>query len=270
MPGPSLGTTSMNSPRFSFPDADTSLVSSDGIHFRLHRINLTLNSHIPLQDDPLPESSRILELLFRFLYNEPQPDLAELTFAVLLPLAEAAHKYRVYAAISSCKNALRPLIPAHSLPILSAALRWKDRLLVDEAAKHAIALPANEVVRSLDAAYLAPWILYHRSWMTTLSAALRYRDPISRHWEGTKEQVGAKPMANPCEVWTELWATVAFDLEGHPEKLVDGGSVWRRARETLGLRCTACEVWLDEWEAEFTWRVGKVPGFWTVAFGKEG
>ncbi|SJL10991.1 uncharacterized protein ARMOST_14388 [Armillaria ostoyae] len=64
------------------------------------------------------------------------------------------------------------------------------------------------------------------------------------HWEGTKDQVSVKPMANRCEVWSELWATVAFDLEGQPEKLVDGGSVWRRAWETLGLRCTACEVWL--------------------------
>ncbi len=153
-----LAPTESNPPKVSFPDADTSICSSDGIHFRLHRINVTLNSHIPLQDDPLPESSRILEVLLKFLYNEPQPDLAELTFAVLLQLAEAAHKYRVYAAISSCKNALRPLIPAHSLPILSAALRWKDRLLVNEAAKHAIALSAEEVVRSLDAAYLAPWV----------------------------------------------------------------------------------------------------------------
>ncbi|KAK0238441.1 hypothetical protein EDD85DRAFT_826847, partial [Armillaria nabsnona] len=89
-----------------------------------------------------------------FLYNEPQLDLAELTFTVLLQLAEAAHKYRVYAAISSCKNALRPLIPAHSLPIPSAALRWKYRLLIGEAAKHAIALSADKVVRSLDAVYL--------------------------------------------------------------------------------------------------------------------
>ncbi|SJL03292.1 uncharacterized protein ARMOST_06645 [Armillaria ostoyae] len=93
MPDPSPATTSMNSPRFLLPDADTSVCSSDGIHFRIHRIN----SHIPLQDDPLPESSRILELLFKFLHNEPQPDLAELSFAVLLPLAEAA---RVYAAIT--------------------------------------------------------------------------------------------------------------------------------------------------------------------------
>lgn len=46
-------------------------------------------------------------------------------------------------------------------------------------------------------------------------------------------------MANPCEVWTELWATVASDLEGHPEKPAEGGSVWGRAWETLGPRCTA-------------------------------
>ncbi|KAK0457381.1 uncharacterized protein EV420DRAFT_523700 [Desarmillaria tabescens] len=75
----------MSSSRFSYPDADTSVYSSDGIHFRLHRINITLNSHIPLQDDPLPESSRILELLLQFLYNQPQPDLAELYISCSSP-----------------------------------------------------------------------------------------------------------------------------------------------------------------------------------------
>ncbi|PBK65994.1 hypothetical protein ARMSODRAFT_960924, partial [Armillaria solidipes] len=145
----------------------------------------------------------------RSFVSEPQPDLAELTFAVLLPLAEAAHKYRVYAAISSCKNALRPMIPAHSLPILSMALRWKDRLLIDEAAERAVA-----------PLYTIP----------------------SRHWEGTKDQ-------------KELWAT------GNPEKL-------RRARETLGLRCTVCEVWLDAWKAEFTWRGAMYQDSWTSRLEK--
>ncbi|PBK98963.1 hypothetical protein ARMGADRAFT_1007603 [Armillaria gallica] len=93
----------------------------------LHGINLPLNSHIPFQDGPLPESSRTLELLFKFLYYKPQPDLAELTFAVL-PLAEASHKYRVYAAISSCKNVFRLLIP-------------------NEAAKQSVTFSAEELVR---------------------------------------------------------------------------------------------------------------------------
>ncbi|PBK98933.1 hypothetical protein ARMGADRAFT_484033 [Armillaria gallica] len=104
--------------------------------------------------------------------------------------------------------------------------------------------------------------------MTTLSTAMRYRNPISRHWEGTKDQVGAKHIANPCEVWKDLWATVAFDLEGRPEKLVDGGGVWRRAPETLGLRCMACDMWPDEWEAEFTWRGAMYPDSWTSRLAK--
>ncbi|PBK98919.1 hypothetical protein ARMGADRAFT_1073853 [Armillaria gallica] len=190
--------------------------------------------HCPLDDKIIGDSVQVAD--------EPQPDLAELTFAVLLPLTEAAPKYRVYAAISSCKNALRPLIPAHSLPILSAALGWKDRLLVDEEAKHAIALPAEEVVWSLDASYLAPWIIYHRSWMTTLSTDMRYRDPISRHWEGTKDQVGAKPMANPCEVWTELWAMSHSTWRVTRRSSSMGEVSGEGPGRTLGLRCTACEV----------------------------
>ncbi len=39
---------------------------------------------------------------------------------------------------------------------------------------------------------------------------MQYRDPISRRWEATKDQVGTKAVANPCELWTELWATVVF------------------------------------------------------------
>ncbi|PBK98930.1 hypothetical protein ARMGADRAFT_483990 [Armillaria gallica] len=62
-----------------------------------------------------------LELLLKFLYNEPQPDLAKLAIADLFPLAEAAHKYRVYAVISSCKSTLRPLT-AHSLPMCGAQM----------------------------------------------------------------------------------------------------------------------------------------------------
>ncbi|PBK65980.1 hypothetical protein ARMSODRAFT_960898 [Armillaria solidipes] len=98
----------MSSSRFSFPDADTSMYSSDGIHFRLRRINITLKTHIPLQDDPLPESSRILELLFKFLsHSRTSPSLCLLFFSHL-------PRWLTNLEYILCKNALRPFIPTHS------------------------------------------------------------------------------------------------------------------------------------------------------------
>lgn len=61
----------------------------------------------------LPESSATLELLLQYMYNQPQPDLSEVAFPVLLALAEAAEKYQVYAALEICKVYLRCAVKSY-------------------------------------------------------------------------------------------------------------------------------------------------------------
>lgn len=51
----------------------------------------------------LTEKASTLELLFQYMYRQPQPDLTEVPFENLAALAEAAEKYRVFAAMEVCK-----------------------------------------------------------------------------------------------------------------------------------------------------------------------
>jgi hypothetical protein len=56
-------------------------------------------------DEPveLSETADVLDLLFQFMYPQPQPDLRNLDFTVLAALAEAAEKYMVYPALAPCR-----------------------------------------------------------------------------------------------------------------------------------------------------------------------
>ena len=107
---PSSGVRLTN-PKVNAADADISILSSDGVLFRIHSINLKANSTaFPTEitsnpNDPatFSEPSNILELLFAFLYpSPPHPTLTDLSFDVLQPLAYAAHKYGIASAISLC------------------------------------------------------------------------------------------------------------------------------------------------------------------------
>lgn len=101
---------SVPSIHFLFPvcelDADVVFQSSDSVKFRIHSNNLsTFAGAFPpaeLGKDEvvlLSESSHTLELLFKFVYPKRYPSLAAFSFEVIAPLAEAAEKYEVYAAI---------------------------------------------------------------------------------------------------------------------------------------------------------------------------
>ena len=92
-------------------DAEVTYKSSDGVLFRIHKINLeTCTEGLSPPEGStfeeiveLTEDAPILELLFQFIYPTPGPDLASIDFNVFESLAEAAEKYQVYTAMSICK-----------------------------------------------------------------------------------------------------------------------------------------------------------------------
>lgn len=94
------------------PNADVSFRSVDGVVFRLHRVNLKvasdgfapdlIQSHTIDEYVDLPETAATLELLFLFVYPKRHPTLEAVEFEVLAPLAEAAEKYQVFAAMNIC------------------------------------------------------------------------------------------------------------------------------------------------------------------------
>lgn len=61
--------------------------------------DLAINNEVVL----LTEDSATLELLFQYMYRQPQPDITELPFERLSKLAEAAEKYRVFSAMEICR-----------------------------------------------------------------------------------------------------------------------------------------------------------------------
>lgn len=55
----------------------------------------------------LTETSTTLELLFQYIYRQPQPNLEGLDFKDLNSLAEAAEKYQVFSAMEVCRLFMR-------------------------------------------------------------------------------------------------------------------------------------------------------------------
>ncbi|KIY69863.1 hypothetical protein CYLTODRAFT_488580 [Cylindrobasidium torrendii FP15055 ss-10] len=102
-------------PQFCSADADVIIKSSDGVFFRIHRLNLQANSdfappEISVSDvtDPacFDEPSEVLEVLFKYLYHNESPSLENLSREVLVSVGRAAHKYQMGFAIRSVDNAI--------------------------------------------------------------------------------------------------------------------------------------------------------------------
>lgn len=97
------------------PEADVVFQSNDGVNFLIHKINLQTSADgfppaefaTKGETVQLTETAATLELLFRFVYPQELPDLENEEFETIYSLAEAAEKYRVYAAIALCKVFLK-------------------------------------------------------------------------------------------------------------------------------------------------------------------
>jgi hypothetical protein len=79
------------------------------VTFKVHMKYLEMNSGgfappastVSAPDDvvSLTESSSVLEVLLKFIYPGPQPDLSKVEFRVLAGVAEAVQKYEVWPAM---------------------------------------------------------------------------------------------------------------------------------------------------------------------------
>ncbi|KAJ7730100.1 hypothetical protein DFH07DRAFT_969296 [Mycena maculata] len=158
------------SERFCAPDADITISSSDGVLFKLHRKNLELHSDIfadaanatlPGNDSDiteLPERADVLDLLFQYMYRQPQPDLRMVDFDLCARLAEAAEKYLVYSAAPVTKLRLRDSVAEHPLEVLDYAGRHNHNELATEAARLSMGLPVAQAARTLAPEVLTKWV----------------------------------------------------------------------------------------------------------------
>ncbi|KAJ7023351.1 hypothetical protein C8F04DRAFT_1011484, partial [Mycena alexandri] len=167
--------TSEISQRFCVADADITIASSDGVLFKLHRKNLEFHSDIfanaadTTQRDSdssagdilhLSERADVLDLLFQYMYRQPQPVLKDVQFDVCAGLAEAAEKYIVYSAAPATKLRMRQAdsVAEHPLEVLNYAARHNHKELADEAARLSMGLPVAQAVKTLAPDTLIKWV----------------------------------------------------------------------------------------------------------------
>ncbi|KAJ7084589.1 hypothetical protein B0H15DRAFT_951467 [Mycena belliarum] len=170
--------SSRKSELFDPADADVVFQSCDGVLFGVHRANLqTHTDGFPPAEFAtagevcaLSESAETLEALFQFVYRRRHPTLAGLPFARLAPLAEAAEKYQVFAAMNICHIRMQEHLPDNAAEILCYAARHDYPALAAEAAPNLISMPLIEVASVLPPDILLPWIKYRHEWEKVLDA----------------------------------------------------------------------------------------------------
>ncbi|TFK37760.1 hypothetical protein BDQ12DRAFT_607078, partial [Crucibulum laeve] len=156
--------------------ADLIFQSSDKMRFHIHRKYLQANTGAFLaeiefekgmdQMIPLTESSVTLELLFSFIYPKRHPELEDMSFEVIEPLAEAAEKYQVFSAMHICHLRMKEFIPTHPTEVLNYACRHDYPFLISAAAEVAVALPLAESARLLPPHLVMPWVrAYLNNWI---------------------------------------------------------------------------------------------------------
>ncbi|KAJ7840663.1 hypothetical protein B0H13DRAFT_1649529 [Mycena leptocephala] len=155
-------------------DADMTISSSDGVLFKVYRKNLEVHSDVfadaedttrPENGDEivyLTESSTVLDLLFQFMYRQPQPDLEALEFKTFASLAEAAEKYVVYSALTLCRNKMKDSISAHPLEVLLYAVRHDHVQLANEAAQRSMGRGVAEALKVLPHDIFATWVRFRK------------------------------------------------------------------------------------------------------------
>ncbi|KAF8056514.1 hypothetical protein FPV67DRAFT_1729335 [Lyophyllum atratum] len=170
------------SQRFNAPDADIIFQSSDGIMFRIHKMNLVActegfspPAHCTLDDvAPLTEPAIILDILFQFVYPQLQPHLEAVDFEVFMEVAEAAEKYQVYSAINLCTMLMLKTLPGHGEEILMHGMKHDCRKLIAPVAPLLLDHAMEDMLLKVPERYRIPWVQYHSQWTRV------WKDSINR------------------------------------------------------------------------------------------
>ncbi|PFH51731.1 hypothetical protein AMATHDRAFT_58584 [Amanita thiersii Skay4041] len=241
------------SERFHDPDAGVIFQSVDGVKYRIHHKNLECSSNgFPPMElgsnekevASLSEESKILDLLFVFMYPEPQPDLEKLSFDVLAALAEAAERYQVFSAMAMCKVHMIANVHQHPLEALSYAARHNYEDVLDKAAVVAIERPIDEVVFALvntpHAAFA--WVRYYEAWRKALERALRR--PSS--------------CLSGCNTWSTSCISVLEKLGGRVGSLCEVDKIF----SGLGA-ASCCNYQMKDWRSKVNNARNAIPKFST-------
>jgi len=160
----------------------------------------------------LSESSSVLELMFQYMYLQPQPDLREVEWTVMKELAEAVEKYEIYSAIGVCSHRMMECISEHPIDVLLYSVRHKHTEIMNASAEATLDIPPYTMLSCVPPDLFAAWIEYQQAYHSLLTKEFTRFGP-SRHHRG---------ITIPCEFWHEHYALLsaelssAFACEGTP------------------------------------------------------
>ncbi|KAJ7146994.1 hypothetical protein C8R44DRAFT_724686 [Mycena epipterygia] len=203
---------SQTSERFYAAGSDITIISSDGVLFKLHRMNLKVHSVVfggadsttlpENGDEPvqLSETSDVLDLLFQFMYPQLQPELEKLGFEICAGLAEAVEKYIVYSALRWCRMKMSDSIPDHPFEVLNYALKHGHVDIADEAARQSMGHGVANAMKLLAPDTFKTWILFQERWNRAtakyIKSLLDNREYVSLVQECLSDR-------NPCYTFRE-------------------------------------------------------------------
>ncbi|KAJ7611642.1 hypothetical protein FB45DRAFT_940557 [Roridomyces roridus] len=248
------------SDRFNLPDADVSFRSSDKVIFRVHIKNLETHcdgfppsAFCPSEVVDLTESAATLDLLFRFMYPQRQPDLNTIEFPLLADLSEAAEKYQVYSAMDICKIFMGNCLQDNALRVLNYAVRHGYRDIADEAAPLTVSLPLEEVGAYMHPTYMGSWIRYYGEWQKILELG------CTEGWRIGHTNPCRISNSTSCPHWLAARQTVLTKLGAKPGALNDLTMIFTTAQ---GVYPCAIES-LRQWEYFIVVKVKDIPKFRT-------
>ncbi|THV02570.1 hypothetical protein K435DRAFT_653089, partial [Dendrothele bispora CBS 962.96] len=142
--------------------SDITLQSSDRVLFKVHRRNLEMYSQVsPTQSSEivyLSESSAVLDLMFQYMYLQPQPNLRKVDFDVIKDLAEAVEKYCVYSAMGALNVQMREHIPSQPVEVLLYAIRHNYPELINESAEATLEFPPYPMLQRVPPEVFSAWV----------------------------------------------------------------------------------------------------------------
>ncbi|KAJ7744578.1 hypothetical protein B0H16DRAFT_1322069 [Mycena metata] len=152
-------------------DSDLTISSSDGVLFKLHRKHLEVHSDVfaDAENATLPangadevvvlsETSSVLDVLFQYMYRQPQPNLQLVEFSVFAGVAEAAEKYMVYSALPAVLIRMRRYLGSYPLQVLDYAARHNYKDLANKAVRSTVGLTLAEAGKNLSPDTFLKWV----------------------------------------------------------------------------------------------------------------
>ncbi|KAL1673325.1 hypothetical protein EV122DRAFT_294256 [Schizophyllum commune] len=144
-------------------------VSSNNVTFYIDRAKLdraadfsppAFVSSSPTDPVRLSESSKTLDLLFRFVYCDVDLDLDTYLFRDVAEFAMAAEKYQIFSAMAVCRLYMKGKIRSHPARVMAYAARNGHNDILDAVAPYTLGIPAREMYDTIPPAYMIAWVLY--------------------------------------------------------------------------------------------------------------